>query len=286
MLNIPFIGIGEEVGRKRETAAPSGAAASAKDPRYVTALARGIEVLRAFRPRDRWLTHRELVLRTHLPPATVSRLTFTLVALGYLRHRAEVGEYALSPAVLGLGFSVLGNFDIARIARPYMQALADRCEAAVSLGSRHGLTMVYVAHCRSTARLILGLDVGTRLPLAVTSMGRAVLCATPQVERDMLLARIESEEGDQWPALRARLREVQAQFDARGFVTAESEWEPGIAAAAVPVDVGDGRNFLGLSVGGAASWLNGHFLHEEVGPLLVTAAQAIVGAIHAADWQD
>ena len=43
---------------------------------------------------------------------------------------------------------------------------------------------------------------------------------------------------------------------------------------------------LGLSVGGASSWLHSKLLHEEVGPLLVQAARTIVAAIHAADWKD
>lgn len=274
------------MGRKRLDSPHPSTQSTEDDPRFVTALARGIGLLRVFRAQDRWLVHRELVRRSGLAPATVSRLAFTLVALGYLRHRPETGEYALSPAVLGLGFAVLGNFDIARIARPHMQALADRCQAAVSMGVRHGLTMVYVAHCRSTARLILGLDVGARLPLAVTSMGRAVMCATPRIERELLLRELASEVGAAWPAMCARLVQVQAEFDAHGFVCAESEWEPAIAAAAVPVDVGDGRNLFGLSVGGAASWLHGRFLHEEVGPMLRDTAKAIVSAIHAADWSD
>lgn len=274
------------MGRKRATAPSSDIRDATADPRFVAALARGLELLRVFKPQDHWLSHGEIVRRSALPPATVSRLTFTLTALGYLQHRSEVGEYALSPAVLGLGFSMLGNFDIARIARPTLQALADRCRAAVSLGARHDLEMIYVAHCRSTARLILGLDVGARLPLARTAMGRAVLCATPTIERELLMQRIASAEGDRWPPLRKRLKEVQAQFDARGFVTTEGEWDPAISAAAVPVDLRDGRTLLGLSVGGASTWLNGSFLHDEVGPLLVRAAAEIVAAIHAADWKN
>jgi DNA-binding IclR family transcriptional regulator len=274
------------MGRKRADAAPSGTDDAMKDPRFIAALARGIELLRAFTPQDRWLSHREIVRRTALPAATVSRLTFTLTTLGYLKHRKEAGEYALTPAVLGLGFSMLGTFDIARIARPTMQALADKCQAAVSLGARHGMEMIYVAHCRTTARLILGLDVGARLPLARTSMGRAVLCATPVIERELLMQRIALAEGDAWPAERDRLAEVQKQFDEHGFVTTEGEWDPSISAASVPVALGDGRTLLGLSVGGASAWLSGKFLQDEVGPLLVDAAAAIVAAIHAADWKD
>lgn len=256
------------------------------DPRFVTALARGLALLRAFQPQDRWLGHRELVRRTALPAATVSRLAFTLASLGYLRHRVDSGEYALSPAVLGLGFAMLGNFDIGRIARPHMQALADDCQAAVSLGARHGLTMVYVAHCRSPARLTLGLDVGARLPLARTAMGRAVLYALAPAEQAALLREIEVADPAAWPQLAPRLSAARTQFARHGFVTSESEWEPGISAAGVALDVGDGRSLFGLTVGGPSQRLAPEFLRSFVGPRLVRTAQAIVAAIHAAGWED
>ncbi|QHI98016.1 helix-turn-helix domain-containing protein [Xylophilus rhododendri] len=274
------------VGTATAAEVPGANSDAAQDPRFITALARGIELLRAFKPQDHWLSHRELVARTALPPATVSRLTFTLTALGYLRHRPEAGEYALSPAVLGLGFSMLSNFDIARIARPTLQALAEKCQAAVSMGVRHELEMVYVAHCRSTQRLLLGLDVGARLPFARTSMGQAVLFSAQAAERELLFRRIEAAEGDAWPLVQKRLARAQKQFHTRGFVTSEKEWDPAISAAAVPVDLGDGRTLLGLSVGGPATWLQGSFLHDEVGPMLVQAAASIVSAIQAADWKD
>ena len=106
------------MGRQRHHASPGPEQADAsQDRRFVTALARGLSLLRCFGPTDRWLAHQELARRSGLPQATVSRLTFTLNSLGYLRHRASTGEYALSPAVLSLGFSVLSNFEVGRLAR-------------------------------------------------------------------------------------------------------------------------------------------------------------------------
>ena len=274
------------MGRKRIPAAATDPGVEREnDPRFVTALARGIELLRVFKAQDRWLSHRELVVRTGLPGATVSRITFTLASLGYLAHRPESGEYALSPAVLGLGFSMLSNFEIGRIARPTLQDLAEKCQAAVSLGARHQMEMVYMAHCRSTQRLLLGLDVGARIPLAQTSMGLAVLFHLPGVERNLLLQQIASTEAGGRTALDQRLARAQAQYSALGFVTTEGEWDPMISAAAVPVDVGDGRNVFGLSVGGPSTWLKGSFLHEEIGPMLIRAAATIVADIHAAEWK-
>ena len=61
------------------------------DPNFVTALARGLELLRAFRPGDTLLGNQEFVRRTGFPKATVSRLAGTLVSLGYLRYDEALG---------------------------------------------------------------------------------------------------------------------------------------------------------------------------------------------------
>lgn len=274
--------------RQRSQPGATGAAAPQDDRRFVTALARGLAVLRCFKPQDRWLAHQEIARRSGLPQATVSRLTFTLTSLGYLRHRSPRGEYALAPGVLALGFAMLQNFDVGRIARPHMQALADHAQAAVSLGVRHELSMVYVAHCRSTARLVLGLDVGARLPLASTAMGRALLCALQPAERARLmqqvLAGLPPGATPDAHTLQDGLARALAQHAATGFVTSESEWEPEITAAGAPLDLGDGREPLSLTVGGASARLNGTWLHDDLGPALVRTVRAITADLQAAQW--
>lgn len=283
------------MGRQREQAASDAMAVVAEDRRFVTALARGLEVLRCFRPADRWLAHQEIARRTGLPQATVSRLTFTLTALGYLRHRGTRGEYALAPGVLALGFAMLNNFDIGRIARPHMQALADLAQAAVSLGVRRSLTMVYVAHCRSAAPLTLGLDVGTQLPLATTAMGRALYVALQPPEQARLLADLEADAQRQprgglpalaWAPQRQGLERAQLQHRQLGYVTSEAEWELDISAVGVPIDLGDGREPLSLTVGGPAARLQGKRLADEIAPALVRTAQTIRDTIQAGDWAD
>jgi len=270
------------MGRRRDS--QPAQADAAQDRRYITALARGLEVLRCFRPQDRWLAHQEIARRTRLPASTVSRLTFTLGALGYLRHRESSGEYALAPAVLALGFAMLSNFDQGRIARPFMQALADHAQAAVSLGVRRELAMIYVAHCRSSARLTLGLDVGTRLPLASTAMGRALWCGLQPAEREHLGTRLASEHGADWPAHQAGLQRAWVQQQRCGFVSSETEWEPEISAVGVAVDGGDGREPLALTIGGPSARLQGPLLHEDLGPRLVETGRAITAAFQAAGW--
>ena len=91
------------------------------DPNFVTALARGLELLRCFRTGEAMLGNQDFVRRTGFPKATVSRLAGTLVQLGYLRYDDSLGKYALDAGVLALGFSYLSASDVVALARPVLR---------------------------------------------------------------------------------------------------------------------------------------------------------------------
>ena len=108
------------------------------DPGFVTALARGLEILRAFGRDDRYLGNGELAKRTGIPKSTVSRLTQTLTSLGYLRYVDQLERYQLGPGVLALGYRYLAGNGVRDIAHPHMQALADSTDCSVALGAGDG----------------------------------------------------------------------------------------------------------------------------------------------------
>ena len=87
-----------------------------EDRHFVTALARGLELLSCFRSGEKMLGNQELADRAKLPKSTVSRLTYTLTKLGYLQYDDEVGKYRLGTASLALGSAMLS--------RPYRSACA------------------------------------------------------------------------------------------------------------------------------------------------------------------
>ena len=81
----------------RKNIAVAASAEASRDRQYIKSLARGFEVLRAFRSEDRGISNAELARRTGLPKPTLSRLTFTLLSLGYLHLDEETGRYSLHP---------------------------------------------------------------------------------------------------------------------------------------------------------------------------------------------
>src|SRR3990172_4226718 len=130
------------------------------DRQFATTLARGLEVLRCFTPLEPMLGNKEISVRTGLPKPTVSRLTYTLTKLGYLRHNMRLGKYQLGSAVLSIGYPLLASMSIRQIARPFMKELADHTNGSVSMGMRDRLNVVYVETCRSSSGTTPIADIG------------------------------------------------------------------------------------------------------------------------------
>src|SRR2546423_6603602 len=113
------------------------------DRQFATTLARGLEVLRCFTPLEPLLGNKEISVRTGLPKPTVSRLTYTLTKLGYLRHNMRLGKYQLGSAVLSIGYPLLASMNLRQVARPLLKELADYRHRPVSMGGRRRLDMGY-----------------------------------------------------------------------------------------------------------------------------------------------
>ena len=247
-----------------------------KERQVVTALARGLSVLRSFRQGDRFLGNQELAERTGLPKATVSRLTHTLTVLGYLNHSKRFSQYSLGPAVLSLGYSMLGNLDILKSARPLLQELADISEASVSLAARDNLHMVYLENCVARANMItLRIDVGARTRIANTAMGRALLCGLPEEERTDLIAqiRVATPKGE-WPQIEAGIDQGIVDYQEKGFCFSLGDWRENVNSIAVPLIQAD-NSILAINCGGPAWQLSAEKLENEIGPRLVDISRRL-----------
>jgi DNA-binding IclR family transcriptional regulator len=259
-------------------AAPRASAAP-KDRQFVTALARGLELLRCFGPGDRWLGNQELARRTGLPKPTVSRLAHTLTRLGYLRHSRSQEQYALGPAVLSLGYALLAQLDVRRVARPLMQALAEQTGLSVSLGMRDRLGMIYLDTYRSASTAALRLEAGSRIPLAVTSMGRAYLCGLPAAARGALLEQLRAEAGPSWPEVKRGIERALRDHRRHGLCFSLGDWRKEIHAVAAPlVPPGEGE-LLVLSASGPAFQVGRERLEQDVGPRLRHLVDSVRSAL-------
>ncbi|MCD0420300.1 IclR family transcriptional regulator [Rubrivivax sp. JA1024] len=246
---------------------------------FVSALARGLEVLGAFRAGDRALGNQELAERTGLPKPTISRMTHTLIQLGYLTYEARSATYQLGARALALSYAALANLDVRKAALPIMTKLAEDSQLHVGLGTRERLMMLNIESCESDALIGLRLPPGSRVPLATTSLGKAYLAMIGEDERRALLAELRDHHGAEWPKIEKSITKSMREMARQGFCVSTGEWRKDINAVGAAIVPPNGGPVYALSFGGPAYLVSQQQLIEHHGPALARAAKAISAAL-------
>jgi DNA-binding IclR family transcriptional regulator len=261
---------------KRAKPPPLRSAIVKTDRHFVTALARGLEVLACFRHGDRMLGNQELSKRCGLAKSTVSRLTHTLTNLGYLVYVEESAKYSLGMATLSLGSAMLSRLDIRKLAHPLMEQLAEFGQCTVSLGSRDRLSMIYIDAVRGSAAVTLSLESGARIQIATSAMGRAYLTAVPENERNDIMERVrELADVNRWPELQRGVAKALRDIRELGVCCSFGDWQKDVNAIAVPVRPGGGLPPMAINCGAPAYMVSKEFLLERVRPRLIALANEL-----------
>lgn len=242
---------------------------------FITALARGLEVLACFRSGDKSLSSQQISQRCRLPKSTVTRITFTLTKLGYLVQLENGGKYALGTATLALGSSMLARMDIRQLARPKMQELADFSGTTLAIAVRDRLSMIYVEVCRSTATLALTLQVGSRIPLGTSAIGRAYLAKASEQERKELLIRCQEIDEMAYANLRQGIAKGLKDYQQFGCTTSFGEWQKDVNGIAVGFHPVGSTQAMAINCGGPSSSVSKKFLLTQVRPRLVEMVEQL-----------
>jgi DNA-binding IclR family transcriptional regulator len=252
----------------------------AGDRQFATTLARGMELLRCFTPMEPLLGNRELARRLQLPAATISRLTYTLVSLGYLAQDAHQGKYRLSAAVIALSYPLLEVFNIRRRARPLMIELSKLTGGSVSIGVRDRFNIVYIEAIRSDNKRIYPLDVGTSHSLAGTAIGRAYLMSCSPPEREALLNQLRLKAPQEWERYGTELTRNVLEYARNGCCVSVGEVYPDVQAVAVPLGRIDQGEPAALNCSFQGRTLDRDWLINQIAPQLQTLARQCDGVFN------
>jgi IclR family transcriptional regulator, pca regulon regulatory protein len=247
---------------------------SGTGPDFIEALARGLEVIAAFRPGRQAMSLTEVATATGLARPTARRILLTLEELGYVR--AADSGFVLTPRVLDLGVAYVRATGLWEVARPHMERLVERTRESCSIAQLDGSDIVYVARVSVPKIVGLSVQIGTRFPALPTSLGKVLLAALPPAELEEVLAQ-PSRSGleARWHPDRAErdaeLREVRA----RGWSLTDEQLALGIRSVAAPLRDGAGRVVASINVNThAAETPVERLVHEHL-PLLLHAAGEI-----------
>ena len=264
-------------------------------PDFIEAIARGLDVIRAFGPGQPVMSLANVADASHLPRPTARRILLTLEQLGYVRQaggsgggarRRAVrggqsgGGYELTPRVLDLGMSYVLSRGLWEVARPHMEALVAQTRESTSIAQLDGSDIVYVARVAVPKIVTLAVTIGTRFPAMQTSLGKVLLAALPLAEAERVLAEpSRSGISTRWQPDAAERAAALREVRARGWALTDEQLAPGIRSVAVPLRDGEGRVIAALNVNSHAAETPLDVLIGRHLPLLLQAAGSI-----SADW--
>ena len=239
------------------------------DRKFANTLARGLEVLRAFRASDAGLTHAEIAERTGLPKPTVSRLTYTLCETGYLAHGGRNTRFRLGPAAVALGSVAALSIGFVDRASEAMQRLADATGTLALIAVRDGQRMLLVKTWRPRDASTIWLEPGHRIPLYGSSSGMAAMATLgedrfgPLAEDDARLAAFRAEGYD--------------QLIAQGYAVAPqpTRYARTVNAVSVPYFADEFGEPVAFSCGALPADLPDARIHDTVGPALRDTVRAL-----------
>ncbi len=240
-------------------------------PDFIEALARGLEVIAAFRPNRPAMSLTEVAAATGLARPTARRILLTLEELGYVR--AVDGGFSLTPRVLDLGVAYVRSAGLWDVARPHMERLVAGTNESSSIAQLDGSDIVYVARVSVPKIVGLSVQIGTRFPALPTSLGKVLLAALPVDELERVLAEpTRSGLVARWRPDRAErdaeLREVRA----RGWALTDEQLALGIRSVAAPLRDGAGCVVASINVNVHAAETSVEHLRTAHLPLLLQVA--------------
>src|SRR3989440_11443178 len=200
-------------------------------PDFIEALARGLDVIRAFQPRQPAMSLAAVAGATGLARPTARRILLTLEQMGYVR--AVEGGFELTPRVLELGMSYVLSRNLWEVARPHMERLVARTHESSSIAQLDGSDIVYVARVAVPKIVALAVTIGTRFPAMQTSLGKVLLAELPPDELERILA-LPSRSGiaPLWRPDAAERDHALCEVRTRGWALADEHLAYGIRSIA------------------------------------------------------
>ena len=241
------------------------------DPDFVEAIARGLDVIKAFGAQRPTMTLADVAAATALARPTARRILRTLESLGYVR--AQEGAFSLTPRVMELGMVYVQSLGLWDVARPHMERLVCRTGESTSIAQLDGSDIVYVARVAVPKIIALRVGIGTRFPAPQTSLGKVLLAGLAPDELDAALAQ-PSRSGvhPRWQPDRAELHAVLREVRAKGWALTDEQLAPGIRSVAAPLRDVAGRVIAAMNVTVHAAETSVETLTSAYLPLLLQAA--------------
>lgn len=240
----------------------------------VRSVERALDILLCFTREEPTRSLTQIAESVHMSKTTVHRLLTTLENKRFITRDKTTSLYRLGLRFIEMASIVLQDVDLHRWALPYLQRLSEQSGETVDLSILDGSHVIYLEVIESSRRVKLAAAVGQRLPAFFTASGKAMLAFMPEEQVKKVIAENLSEYPDSTsPPINEMLSDLKAAA-ARGYATAEQEYEKDINAVAAPIFDVDNNPVASIAIVGPSFRLTKDRL-PELGESIRQMAQVI-----------
>ena len=203
--------------------------------RLIASAAATLEILEYMGEARGPVTLSAIVAATARPKGTVHRMLATLVNTGFVTQDPATSQYGLTLKLWRLGAGAVGNVDVVKVARPWLERLVAATDETVHLAVLDPSGgIVYVSKVESPRSIRVQTQIGQLSPSWCTATGRALLAFNPAVADRVLEQPLETRTAKTVTDPR-RIRAVLREIAARGYAVTRSENHPEMGGIAAPI---------------------------------------------------
>jgi IclR family acetate operon transcriptional repressor len=234
-----------------------------------SSLERALILLKVIEQTSGGMTNAEISRHLKIPATTCSYIARRLEREGYLIKDAQSGRYKIGLTVVALAHGALREVGIRTVAEPALYKLTTRTGLSGGIGVLERGQVLLVdrvegprfvnraleaAHRAAPYRLRAQRDIGRKLPLHSTALGKVLLAYLPRQQAlDLIAGKELARSTAKTVTSKARLLAELDQVRKHGYAMADGESYSDLRSLSVPVLGSDGTVQAALSVNGSPS---------------------------------
>jgi DNA-binding IclR family transcriptional regulator len=214
------------------------------DKDYIKSLEKAVNIICLLSQHGSPLKLEDLVKVSGMKKTSCFRIVQTLMRSNFVSKDPETKGYFIGPGMISIGFSALDRVGVRGIALPFMKEIRKKTGTTVNLAILSGAEVIFVERLQSAHIIEANLRIGSRLPVHLSSMGKAILAYLPDPELETILKQIRFEKKTEKTITSIdALKDELGEIHRKGFALNNEELESGLFAIAAPL-----RNYTGVAV--------------------------------------
>jgi IclR family KDG regulon transcriptional repressor len=209
-----------------------------------------LRILEALRDSPTGLSLRQIAFQTAVNRATAYRLLSHLENAGYL-FRDSGGTYLIGPRLASFATGIAYHARLRKLSRPILEKAWRATKETVNLAVLDGHSVFFLEVIESPQLFRMGSQVGMRMPLNCTALGKAILAFIPLEQREETLESMAFTRVTSRTIMdAARMRKELTKIHSQGFALDDEEGNLGARCVAAPVLDHSGKLVAAISVTG------------------------------------